>query len=126
MKKLGDTEFEIMKILWEQTAPVTAKYIFSTVPPEKNWKLAGLMTMLTRLGQKGFVLCDRTTGTNLYAATITEETYQTYESNTFLEKLFGNSVQKLVAKLCDSNKLSKQDMIELRDYLETCIREKDE
>lgn len=124
MKKLGNTEFEIMKILWKQTEPVTSSFILKELSPYRKCKLASLMTSLQRLADKGFVYCDRTTRTNFYTFIISEDKYKMNESVSFLEKLFGNSLQKLVAELYGNNKLSQEDIKELRNYLEKLEKEK--
>ncbi len=118
MKKLGDTEIEIMKILWEKSQPVTSGEILEELNVCKNWKLSSLMTALDRLAGKGFLICDRTTRTNYYQAIISREEYQIEESKFFLEKIFSNSVQKLVANLYDGEAINKEDLASLKEWIE--------
>ncbi len=122
MKKLGDTEIEIMKILWEKRNSVTSGEILEELNVNKNWKLSSLMTALDRLAGKGFVVCDRTTRTNYYSAVITREEYQTEESRFFLEKVFSGSVQKLVANLYDGEAISKEDLASLKQWMEEALQ----
>lgn len=124
MKKLGDTEIEIMKILWDSSKPLTSGEILEKLNLSKNWKLSSLMTALDRLAGKGFVCCDRSTRTNFYTAIITEEEYQTEESKFFLEKIFSNSVQKLVANLYDGDAISKEDLASLKQWIDE-VQEKE-
>ena len=84
----------------------------------KSWKLSSLMTALERLAAKGFVVCDRSTRTNYYSAIIAKEEYQTAESKFFLERIFSNSVQKLVANLYDGEAISKEDLASLKQWIE--------
>ncbi len=118
MKKLGDAELEIMKILWKTDAPCTSNQILEGLYGIKDWKLSSLMTALSRLAQKGFVCCDRSTRTNYYTALITEEDYKLTESQNFLARLYDSSIQKLVAGLYQGNRISEDDLKELRDYLD--------
>ncbi|MDE6889693.1 MAG: BlaI/MecI/CopY family transcriptional regulator [Eubacterium sp.] len=118
MKKLGEAEFEIMKILWGCQEPATSNQILDGLHNSRDWKLSSLMTALSRLAHKGFVSCDRSTRTNYYTAVITQEEYSLSESRNFLERLYDNSVQKLVASLYHSNSISKEDLEELRAYLD--------
>ena len=87
MKKLSDTEFEIMKVLWESNQSLTSNEILEKVKDKLQWKLASLMTVLARMVEKGYVYCDRSTRTNYYSAVISKEQYRIEESETFLEKL---------------------------------------
>lgn len=118
MKKLGDAELEIMKILWKTDSPCTSNQILEGLYGIKDWKLSSLMTALSRLAQKGFVCCDRSTRTNYYTALITEEDYKLTESQNFLARLYDSSIQKLVAGLYQGNRISEDDLKELRDYLD--------
>ena len=72
MKKLSDTEFSIMKILWKHQEPMTSNEILEEVKDVIDWKLASLMTTLARMADKGYVHCDRSTRTNYYTATVSE------------------------------------------------------
>ncbi len=76
------------------------------------------MTSLTRLSDKGFVSCDRSTGTNLYSFRITENEYKTGASTHFLEKLYNNSIQNMVATLYSNKAIKKSDVEELRSFLD--------
>ena len=95
MKRLGDAELEIMQVIWRTGAPMTAGSIQEKLRGRRDWALSSLMTALSRLVGKGYVQCDRTTRTNLYTALVSEEAYRQKESCSFLEKLYGNSLQNL-------------------------------
>ena len=123
MRKLGDAELEIMKILWRQEEPVTSNQILDALSGCKNWKLSSLMTALNRLADKGFVYCDRTTRTNYYTSVISRLDYVTHEGETFLEKLFSNSVQKFVTNLYDSKSITDKDIQELREWIDSLDKE---
>lgn len=72
IKRLGDSELEIMQVLWDAGEPVTSGYVLEKLKGKCDWRLSTLMTTLSRLGGKGFVDCDRTTRTNYYAPIIFE------------------------------------------------------
>ena len=83
------------------------------------------MTILARLAEKGFVYCDRSTRTNYYSALISEKDYKAKESSSFLEKLYGNSLQNLVTSLYDSNAINDTDLSELRKMIDELGGRKD-
>ena len=66
-KKLGEAELEIMQVIWDAETAVSSNYILKKLQGLRKWQLSTLMTSLTRLADKGFVSCDRSTGTNLYS-----------------------------------------------------------
>ena len=79
-KKLGEAELEIMQVIWDSEPPVTSNYILKELQGRRKWQLSTLMTSLSRLADKGFVSCDRTSGSNLYAPLVPAAACKTAES----------------------------------------------
>lgn len=117
-KKLGEAELEIMQVLWHNECPVTSNFILKELQGHRKWQLSTLMTSLSRLADKGFVNCDRSTGSNLYTPVVEENDYKTKEGKNFLEKLYGNSIQNMVATLYNNKAIKSSDMEELRKFLD--------
>lgn len=118
MKKLGEAELEIMQVIWKTEAPVTSSFILKELRERRKWQLSTLMTSLSRLVDKGFISCDRTTGNNLYTSIISENDFKARESKNFLEKLYNNSIQNMVATLYSNKAIKDSDMDELRKFLD--------
>ena len=76
------------------------------------------MTSLARLVDKGFISCDRSTGNNLYISIISENEYKTRASKHFLEKLYHNSIQNMIATLYNNKEIKDSDIKELRTFLD--------
>lgn len=118
IKKLGEAELEIMQVIWKNKTPVTSNYILKELQGQRKWQLSTLMTSLTRLSNKGFVSCDRSTGSNLYAYVISENEYKAGASRHFLEKLYNNSIQNMIATLYSDKAIKHSDVAELRKFLD--------
>ena len=114
MKKLGEAELEIMQVIWNAKTPVTSNYILKELFGQRKWRLSTLMTSLSRLGEKGFVACDRSTGSNLYTSMISENDYKAKESRNFLQRLYNNSIPNMIATLHSNQMLEESDLAELR------------
>lgn len=117
IKNLGEAELEIMQVIWKTRRPVTSNFILKELQGRRKWQLSTLMTSLSRLSDKGFVRCDRSTGSNLYTSIISENDYKTKESKHFLEKIYNNSIKNMVATLYNNEVLQASDLEELRKYL---------
>ncbi len=117
-KKLGEAELEIMQVIWGSENPVTSNYILKELQEQRRWQLSTLMTSLTRLTDKGFISCDRSTGRNLYTSIISENDYKTGASKHFLEKLYNNSIQNMITALYSSKEIRRSDIQELRNFLD--------
>lgn len=118
IKNLGEAELEIMQVIWKAESPVTSNFILKKLQGLRAWRLSTLMTSLSRLAEKGFVRCDRSTGSNLYMAAIAESEYKTKESKHFLEKLYNNSIQSMIATLYSNHAIKGSDMEDLRKFLD--------
>lgn len=118
MKKLGEVELEIMQVIWKTDVPVTSSYILKELQERRKWQLSTLMTSLSRLVDKGFLSCDRTTGNNLYSPIISENDFKAKESKSFLERLYNNSIQNMIATLYSNKAIKDSDMNELRKFLD--------
>lgn len=118
LKKLGEAELEIMQVIWDSENPVTSNYILKELQGRRKWPLSTLMTSLTRLSDKGFVRCDRSTGSNLYTSIISENEYKAGASKHFLEKLYNNSIQNMIATLYNNKAIKNSDVEELRKFLD--------
>lgn len=118
VKNLGEAELEIMQVIWNCAKPVTSSCILNELQEKRKWQLSTLMTSLARLADKGFVVCDRSTGTNLYSSLISEDDYKAKESKHFLEKLYDNSIQNMVATLYSNKVIKESDLEELKRFLD--------
>lgn len=126
IKKLGEAELEIMQVMWDAGEAVSSNYILKQLKGRRKWQLSTLMTSLSRLADKGFVRCDRSTGSNLYSFLIPEKEYKAGASRHFLERLYDNSIQNMIACLYDSREIKRSDVKELREFLDQIEAEHDQ
>ena len=106
MKKLPDSELEIMLIIWEYDRPVTRFEIESKLDEERNLSPTTILSFLSRLQEKGFLDVAKEGKNNIYSAIISKEIYMQTESKNMLKKLYKNSVKNFLAALYDGNSLS--------------------
>lgn len=117
MKRLPESELEIMQIIWKETAPVSRMTIETELQNIHPLAPTTILTLLTRLCEKGFLSLKKEGRTNLYEPLITEKEYLAAESRSFLDRLFHGSVAGFATALCDSG-IKKEELEELRQLLE--------
>lgn len=54
---------------------------------------------------------------NLYTPLVSQSDYQTHESQSLLEKLYGNSLKKFVTTLYHGKKISSEEIQDLSNFL---------
>lgn len=118
-KTLPNSELELMMILWKAGRPMTRTEIEGQLPGKRNLSKTTVLSFLSRLEEKGFVRVEKEGRSNRYSPLVKEEDYLQQESGSILRRLYGSSVKKFVAALYDGEGLSKGQIDELRDYLDS-------
>lgn len=128
MKKISETEQEVMMAIWnaEENTRITSSYIFKTLGEEKGWKKTSVLTFLSRLTEKGYLSLEKEGKTNFYTPLVSYENFTKKESRNILEKLYHNSLKNFVTSLYDGNKLTKDDVNELKEFLDKISEENDD
>lgn len=122
-RKLSDVELDIMLIVWDAKEPISAPKILERIFVKHSWALSSLMTALSRLVNKGYLKCDRSSGNNLYSSLVDEESYKSQESGSILSKLYGNSLPRFVSCLYNGGKINDKDLEELRRFIDDATKE---
>lgn len=118
LPRLPEAEFEIMKVIWAGGGETTSAYIIEKLEGKKEWAVTTVLNFLARLADRGYLSVRKSGKTNLYTPIIREEDYLKSESQSFLERLHGNSLTSLVASLYGGRAISQGDLEELRRYIE--------
>jgi len=119
IKRLPEAELEIMMCLWDASESVQRSY-FSR---QFDWADSTILTLLSRLVNRGFVTCTKKGNKNIYTSAITREEYMKVENTNFLQKLHKGSLKHFVASLADADNLTNDDIDELENLLKE-LREK--
>ena len=117
MQKISDSEMEIMNILWKNDRGMSGKEIMESIP-EKQWKITTVLTLISRLADKGFVKSEKNGRGNIYYSAVSEKEYRKMCSKSFLNEFYEGSLKNFFAALYDDNEISKDDIEELKSILE--------
>ena len=119
-KKMSETEAEIMEVLWNSEAPMSAAELIGHFAEQRGkvWKAPTLATFLSRLSQKGLVGSVRRVRVPYYHPIQTRAAYQQSIAQELLDTMYQGSVTKFFAALCGDTPLSAKDREELRAWLD--------
>lgn len=115
--KISEAEMEIMKIIWKKNERVTTGEILEELPKDNSWKTTTVMTLISRLVEKGILSMTKVGKLNHYSAKITEDEYKAIQADNFLEDMHNGSVKNFIATLFNNKKISKNDIAELKKWL---------
>ena len=117
VRRLPDTELEVMQALWALEAPVSRSDAEALLAKTHPMAQTTLLTLLGRLAEKGFVKIEKAGRGSVYTPLVSERDYLAAQSRRFYTKLCGGSVSAFAAALCDGG-LSREELAELRRLLE--------
>ncbi|TDQ36604.1 BlaI/MecI/CopY family transcriptional regulator [Aureibacillus halotolerans] len=118
-QKLSDTELEVMEVIWEQENPVTSSELLQVFADKgRQWKSQTISTFLSRLVEKQYLrIASRKGRTNSYAPCLSKADYKIREAQDVLNGYYEGSVRNMVSALYDGEKLSDEDIDELKKWL---------
>ena len=117
IRRLPDSEFEIMNILWDLEDPIDRKQIEEKLFAKHQIALTTLLTLLTRLSEKGFIRIEKEGRRSRYYKLVDKKDYLSSQSSSFFRQLCNGDMRVFANALYDSD-LSKEDLAELRKLLE--------
>ncbi|WP_233841368.1 BlaI/MecI/CopY family transcriptional regulator [Dyella sp. 2HG41-7] len=118
---ISDAESRVMEALWQQ-APLTSEQIVAAIQSSSDWHEKTIRTLLNRLLGKGAVEATRDGRRYLYQPLLTRAQWQSQESHSLLDRVFGGRVAPLLAHFSQHEKLSAKDVAELRKMLDAIER----
>ncbi len=116
--RLSDAEFEVMKVLWTLNPPLSSSQVIFALEDSKAWKPQTILTLLTRLVNKGYVECNKKDNKNFYKPIVIEDDYLKTETSKFINKFHDNSLVGFVNTLYKGNDISEEEITQLKDWLD--------
>ncbi len=118
IKKLPESELDIMMIIWESGEAVSSAYVMEKLPKERKWANTTVLNFLARLVDRGFLEITKQGRINYYKPLIDENDYLYQESKSFLDKMHMGSLKSFVAALYDGSAISMEELEKLKNYVE--------
>lgn len=110
---IGESELEIMKVLWNAKEPITSVTISKAVE-DRNWKKTTIATFLSRLVEKGAVSAEKRGKLYYYTPLISAKEYRKSQTKNLIKNLYNGSVKDFAVSLFKEQNLSDDDIKELK------------
>lgn len=114
--RISEAELAVMEALWQRN-PITASEVCDSVCEKRQWSLATVKTLLSRLVAKKAISTSPDGRRFLYAPLIARADYVGGESRRLVDRLFGGRAAPLFAHLAESEALSDDDLAEMEVLL---------
>lgn len=113
--KLFDSELKVMEIIWEKE-PITAKEVSKLLKEAIGWNKNTTYTIIKKLIDKEIV--SRQEPNFLCSSLVKREEVQRAETLSLIERLYQGSKTKFFATFLQNEKLTKEEIQELKDLIE--------
>ncbi len=117
-RTVTETEFAILNVLWDRGS-ATVREIVETVYGEHTHSLhASVKSLLERLADKKYVVCEGRGLAHVFSATVDRETFVGQQLQLLADSNFGGSLTPLLLTLVDNVKLNRRDREAIRRIIE--------
>ena len=123
MRELSEAEWNIMESLWEYS-PKVGSQIVADMAERTGWSRSTTLTMLRRMHEKGMISCNDNGQMKEYAPLIERETAVKRETESFLNRVYHGSISMLVSGFVEKQRLSREELAELRQILDKAEEER--
>jgi BlaI family transcriptional regulator, penicillinase repressor len=111
--RVSSAEGIVMEALWRRQ-PLSAEDVATEVASDQSWTDATVKTLLNRLLSKGAIAAEKDGRRYLYRPLLQREDYVLEESTSLIDRLFEGRVSSLVTHFSEREKLSAEDVAELK------------
>ena len=117
LKRLSDTEFEVMKVAWTNDPPITTNIVMQHLGNGRQWKAQTVISLMLRLVKKGYLRTEKSGKERTYFPLVAREDYLRLETRNFLKLYHENSFLSLVNTLYDGKQLDDNDIEQLMKWV---------
>ena len=114
---ISEAEWNVMKIVWQASEPLTAAVIIERLRGSKSWNPKTVRTLISRLVQKQALGCNKDSKEYLYFPLVGEDECIQAESRSFLNRIFGGSLKPMMVHFLENEKLSPEEIQEIKALL---------
>lgn len=116
-QKISESELVLMKIIWKNGGTALYSLIMEELEKDGNkWKNNTVLTLLSRLAGKKYLKIKKIGRRNEYITAVTEEEYQSMQTESFLDTVYGGNVKNLVSTLLRQEILSADELKEIESF----------
>ena len=115
---LGDAELEVLAVLWDE-GPTAVRQVMNRLHEQgRRVAYTTVLTVLTRLEQKGFVRSDKSDMAYVYRARVSRDRIRRSRLRALVEQLYDGAAAPLVLQLIRTGRFSPDEIVELQGLIE--------
>ncbi|MGG1675748.1 BlaI/MecI/CopY family transcriptional regulator [Neobacillus sp. NRS-1170] len=114
--QISEAEYEVMKVIWN-FEPISTPEVVEKLSNKSDWKPNTIHTMLARLVKKNALHARKDGRVFIYSSLVEKHEYVEQKSKSFLQQFFGGTLNSMILNFIENDKLSNEDISELKKIL---------
>ena len=115
--KPTNTELAILRVLWRD-GPSTVREVHAAAGEDRGVGYTTVLKLLQIMVDKGLVARDASTRSHVFTARVTETATQQRLVSELLDRAFGGSALRLLQQALSAKRVSRDEMLEIRRFLD--------
>jgi len=117
LPRISDAEWTVMKVLWSSPGR-TADEVVAALEGKVTWNMRTIRTLINRLLQKKALKYRKEGRKYRYWPAVREEHCVKEERRSFVQRVYGGTIQPMLAAFIEDAQLSPEDIEELKHMLD--------
>ncbi|TDL72100.1 BlaI/MecI/CopY family transcriptional regulator [Rhodococcus qingshengii] len=114
--QISEAEYEVMQVIWN-FEPISTPEVVDKLSNKSDWKPNTIHTMLARLVKKKALYARKDGRVFVYTSLVEKHEFVEQKSKSFLQQFFGGTVNSMILNFIENDKLSNEDISELKKIL---------
>ena len=114
--QISEAEYEVMKVIWN-FEPISTPEVVEKLSNMSDWKPNTIHTMLARLVKKKALQARKDGRVFIYSSLVEKHEYVEQKSKSFLQQFFGGTLNSMIVNFIENDKLSNEEISELKKIL---------
>jgi predicted transcriptional regulator len=120
--ELGAAELDVLKVLWERGPSTVREVLDHLHARRRRVAYTTVLTMLSRLEQKGAVASDKSEQAYVYRPKVSRERVTATRLKALVQQLYDGAATPLVLQLMQSEKFTPEEIAQLQALIERLDR----
>ena len=121
--KPTDAELEILTVLWS-IGPATVRDVYDVIQRRRQAQYSTILKFMQIMAEKGLVLRDEAQRAHVYRPAKPREWTERQLTRHLLERAFGGSAKALLVGALSAQKVSEEELAEMRRLLDEYEKER--
>ena len=117
LPQLSKAQMEIMDVVWERGEATVAE-VWKVLSARRNLARSTVLTMITRLEEKGWLCCDQEGHAFRYKAAVPREATLGTVVRRLVDTAFGGSAERLFQALVHGRGISREEARKIREMID--------